>query len=115
MISVSLSPRTHHHLAMKKTTEEFANLMNKVRGGDEQAIAKLWEDYFQKLVRIAAKRLPTNLRRTGDEEDVALSAFNSFIAGIRSDRFPDLSGPETLWGLLITWTCLLYTSPSPRD
>ena len=104
MISVSLSPRTHHHLAMKKTTEEFANLMNKVRGGDEQAIAKLWEDYFQKLVRIAAKRLPTNLRRTGDEEDVALSAFTSFIAVIRSDRVPDLSGRENLWGLLITLT-----------
>jgi DNA-directed RNA polymerase specialized sigma24 family protein len=44
------------------------------------------------------------LRRTGDEEDIALSAFHSFIAGIRRDQFPDLSGPDNLWGLLITLT-----------
>lgn len=89
---------------MSDPTNEFTHLMNQVRDGDDQAIAVLWEKYFQKLVRIAAKRLPANLRRMGDEEDVALSAFNSFIAGVRGDRFPDLSGPENLWGLLITLT-----------
>ena len=52
----------------------------------------------------ASTRLPANLRRTGDEEDIAISAFHSFIAGIRDDRFPDLSGPDNLWGLLITLT-----------
>ena len=85
-------------------TSEFAELMDRVREGDEDAIAKLWENYYQQLVRIAAKRLPTNLRRSGDEEDIALSAFHSFIAGIRRDHFPDLSGPDNLWGLLITLT-----------
>ena len=62
------------------------------------------DGYFQRLVRLAAKRLPGNLKRMGDEEDIALSAFNSFIAGIRRDQFPDLSGPDNLWGLLITLT-----------
>lgn len=85
-------------------TAEFAELLERVREGDDQAIAKLWEDYYQQLVRIAAQRMPLNLRRTGDEEDIALSAFHSFIAGIRHDRFPDLSGPDNLWGLLITLT-----------
>ncbi len=85
-------------------TEEFTELLERVREGDDRAITKLWEDYYQQLVRIAAKRLPQNLRRTGDEEDIALSAFHSFIAGIRRDRFPDLSGRDNLWGLLITLT-----------
>ncbi len=83
---------------------EFAELLDRVREGDDEAIATLWQDYYQQLVRIAAKRLPTNLRRAGDEEDIALSAFHSFIAGIRQDRFPDLSGRDNLWGLLITLT-----------
>ena len=89
---------------MDKSSKELANLLDRVRDGDDGAIAELWENYFQRLVRLAANRLPTNLRRTGDEEDIAISAFNSFIAGIRKDRFPDLAGPDNLWGLLITLT-----------
>lgn len=83
---------------------QFAELMERVRGGDESAVTQLWNDYYQQLVRMAALRLPHGLRRTGDEEDIALSAFHSFIAGVRQDRFPDLSGPDNLWGLLITLT-----------
>ena len=78
--------------------------MQQVRDGDDRAITSLWEDYYQQLVHIAARRLPANLRRTGDEEDIALSAFNSFIAGVRKDHFPDLAGRDNLWGLLITMT-----------
>ena len=89
---------------MESSPREFTELVQRVREGDDQAIAKLWEDYYQQLVRIAAKRMPQNLRRSGDEEDIALSAFHSFIAGIRHDRFPDLSGRDNLWGLLITLT-----------
>ncbi|MCO8122982.1 ECF-type sigma factor [Stieleria sp. TO1_6] len=84
--------------------ERFSAALDRVRCGDDQAIAELWNGYFQRLVRLAAKRLPSNLKRAGDEEDIALSAFHSFIAGIRRDQFPDLSGPDNLWGLLITLT-----------
>ena len=104
MIRVSLFRDIHHHSTTMPSTEEFTALLDRVRSGDEDAIATLWNDYFQKLVRVASKRLPANLRRTGDEEDIALSAFHSFIAGIKGDRFPDLSGPNNLWGLLITLT-----------
>lgn len=89
---------------MELSLEQFAELLDSVREGDEQATTVLWERYFQPLVRLAGTRLPKNLRRTGDEEDIALSAFHSFIAGIRRDQFPDLAGPDNLWGLLITLT-----------
>ena len=94
------------NLAGKPSDEAqlFADALRRVREGDDDAIAELWNGYFQRLVRLAAKRLPSNLKRVGDEEDIALSAFNSFIAGIRRDQFPDLSGPDNLWGLLITLT-----------
>jgi DNA-directed RNA polymerase specialized sigma24 family protein len=86
------------------TNRNFENLVDLVRQGDAQAVADLWNHHYASLVRLAAQRLPAGLRRTGDEEDVALSAFHSFIAGVRNDQFPDLQGPENLWGLLITLT-----------
>jgi DNA-directed RNA polymerase specialized sigma24 family protein len=89
---------------MRSPSDDFVDLLERVRSGDEKATEQLWRDYFQRLVRIAAKKLPANLRRVGDEEDIALSAFHSFIAGVRRDQFPDLSGPDNLWGLLITLT-----------
>jgi DNA-directed RNA polymerase specialized sigma24 family protein len=89
---------------MQQPADELTELLERVREGDEAATTALWEKYFEQLVRMAAKRLPTNLRRSGDEEDIALSAFHSFIAGVRRDQFPDLSGPENMWGLLITLT-----------
>ena len=89
---------------MQHPSDELAELLEKVREGNEAATTTLWEKYFEQLVRVAAKRLPKNLRRSGDEEDIALSAFHSFIAGVRRDQFPDLSGPENMWGLLITLT-----------
>lgn len=89
---------------MELPIEEFAELLDQVREGDEQATTLLWERYFQPLVRLAGTRLPKNLRRSADEEDIALSAFHSFIAGVRRDQFPDLAGPDNLWGLLITLT-----------
>lgn len=82
----------------------FDKLVQRVRDGDDEAITRLWNDHYASLVRLAAGRLPAGLKRSGDEEDVALSAFHSFIAGVRDDRFPDLSGPENLWGLMITLT-----------
>ncbi|WP_246109850.1 ECF-type sigma factor [Roseimaritima multifibrata] len=89
---------------MSQSSESFAKMIDAVRTGDQQATAELWHLYYQRLVRVAASRLPASLRRSSDEEDVALSAFHSFIAGIQEDKFPDLSGPENLWGLLITLT-----------
>jgi RNA polymerase sigma factor (sigma-70 family) len=88
----------------KPSSEVLADLLKRVREGDDAAIGQLWEDYYQHLVRVAARRLPSHLKRTGDEEDIALSAFHSFIAGIRQDQFPDLREQDNLWGLLITLT-----------
>jgi DNA-directed RNA polymerase specialized sigma24 family protein len=39
-----------------------------------------------------------------DEEDVALSALNSFFSGLRKSRFPLLSDRDDLWHLLIVIT-----------
>src|SRR5262249_32214990 len=42
--------------------------------------------------------------RVADEEDVALSAFDSFCQGAEQGRFPQLTDRDNLWHLLVTLT-----------
>jgi RNA polymerase sigma factor (sigma-70 family) len=75
-----------------------------LKAGDQRATRKLWDRYFVRLVRLAARRLPHNARRDADEEDVALSAFRSFCGRAARDQFPRLSDRDDLWRLLATIT-----------
>ena len=72
--------------------------------GDPDAEQQLWERYFLSLVRLARKRLGQRAPRAGDEEDVALSAFDSFCRNAAEGRFPRLTDREDLWRLLAVIT-----------
>jgi DNA-directed RNA polymerase specialized sigma24 family protein len=78
--------------------------IDRLKAGDPAAVEKLWEGYFQRLVRLARARLQAAPRRAADEEDVALSAFDSFCRGAGEGRFPRLSGRQDLWQLLVLLT-----------
>jgi RNA polymerase sigma factor (sigma-70 family) len=78
--------------------------ISQLKTGDVDAIQPLWEVYFQRLVGLARQRLQSIPRRAADEEDVALSAFNSFCNGMRLGRFPLLSDRHNLWSLLVAIT-----------
>ena len=73
------------------------------REGDEQAIERLWSQYFDKLVRVASSQMG-ELRRAYDGEDAALSAMNSFFQRIQHNQFPDLENRQNLWKLLAVMT-----------
>ena len=75
-----------------------------LKTGDGAAAQPLWERYFRRLVRLARTKLTPGRLRGGDEEDVALSAFDSFFRGARAGRFPLLADREGLWRLLVTLT-----------
>jgi DNA-directed RNA polymerase specialized sigma24 family protein len=81
-----------------------------LKAGDREAVRPLWERYYARLVRLARARLRQAHRGRGgagaveDEEDAALSAFNSFCAGAERGRFPDLSDRDDLWRLLVVIT-----------
>lgn len=75
-----------------------------IRAGDEADIQRLWDRYFQQLVRLAGKKLPGHARREFDEEDVALSAFHSFCERVGRGQFPQLADRDDLWRLLVTIT-----------
>lgn len=71
------------------------------KAGDPTAAQRLWELFFERLVRLCGKKLGTHPRRASDEEDVALSAFHSFWEGARQNRFPQLQDQDDLWQLLV--------------
>jgi DNA-directed RNA polymerase specialized sigma24 family protein len=75
-----------------------------LKTGDQAAAQPLWERYFHRLVGLARAKLPEGRRRAADEEDVALSAFDSFCRGAEAGRFPRLSDRNDLWRLLFTLT-----------
>ncbi|MGI9427607.1 MAG: ECF-type sigma factor [Bythopirellula sp.] len=68
--------------------------------GEGTAERKLWDHYFSRLVALARQKLrdlPPHLR---DDEDVALSALNSFFSRAKQDGFPRLHDRTDLWQLL---------------
>jgi DNA-directed RNA polymerase specialized sigma24 family protein len=75
-----------------------------LQAGDSLAAQRLWEDYFPRLVRLARKKLRDVPCRTADEEDVALSAFDTFCRRAEAGRFPRLADRDDLWHLLVTIT-----------
>jgi ECF sigma factor len=76
-----------------------------VKEGDEAAARALWERYFARMVRLARGKLQAARRsNAADEEDAALSAFDSFCAGAARGLFPDLTDRDGLWRLLVVIT-----------
>jgi DNA-directed RNA polymerase specialized sigma24 family protein len=86
------------------SSEPVSLLLEKLRAGDHQAAQALWQKYFPQLVALARTRLRATSRRVADEEDVALSAFDSFCQAAERGCLPDLKGADNLWGLLVTIT-----------
>jgi DNA-directed RNA polymerase specialized sigma24 family protein len=74
--------------------------LGRIQAGDREAAQRLWERYFEQLVRLARAQLYGARRRAADEEDVALSAFDSFIRRAEQGRFPGLHDRYGLWPLL---------------
>jgi DNA-directed RNA polymerase specialized sigma24 family protein len=75
-----------------------------LRAGDSAAAQELWERYFRQLVGLARRKLPKGLRGAADEEDVALSALDSFYRRATVDGFSRLKDRHDLWRLLASLT-----------
>jgi DNA-directed RNA polymerase specialized sigma24 family protein len=78
--------------------------LQQLQTGDHAAAEELWQRYCRRLVDMARRLIRGLPCRVADEEDVALSAFNSFCRGAIGGRFPSLDDRNNLWRLLITIT-----------
>ena len=82
-------------------TNNVSHWIDLVKYGDSAAANRIWQHYFDRLVRSVRHRLIGQNRAVSDEEDIVLSVFDSFYAAAEKGRFPDLSDRDDLWRLLL--------------
>jgi DNA-directed RNA polymerase specialized sigma24 family protein len=70
-----------------------------LKDGNRAASQQLWEVYFGRLVGLARARLRGTPGRMADEEDVAISACESFYRRAERGQFPQLEDRDAFWKL----------------
>src|SRR5262249_53254744 len=79
--------------------------INQLKASNQEAAAqRLYERYFERLLKLARRKWAGAPRRAADEEDVVLSALDSFCRGAKLGRFPRLADRNDLWQLLLVIT-----------
>ena len=78
--------------------------IEQLKQGSDKAAHDLWQRYFEQVVAVARQRLGSGPRRTADEEDVAVSVFDSLYRGAAEGRFDRLTDRQDLWMLLLAIT-----------
>lgn len=91
-------------------SETVSQWMLHLSEGDAEAANKIWNDYFSKLVRLARRKLGGIPNRDSDEEDIAISAMNSFYQGLAQHKFDHIHNRDDLWKLLVTITVRKVTA-----
>ncbi len=81
------------------------SVLGRLKADNDPAAAQaIWQKYFVRLARLARGKIKERQRRVVDEEDIALSAFNSFFRGVADGRFPKLDDGKDLWQILVMLT-----------
>lgn len=78
--------------------------IDQLKAGENEAAREIWERYFDKLLNVARRRLGSIPRRSFDEEDIAVSVFDSLYKGAEAGRFEEMRDRTDLWKLLVTIT-----------
>jgi DNA-directed RNA polymerase specialized sigma24 family protein len=81
-------------------TDSVTRWISALKQGDQDAASDLWESYYRRLVGLARAQLRDAPRGIADEEDVALSAFDSFCRRAQAGRFRRLQDRDDLWQIL---------------
>lgn len=85
-------------------TQWFLGLQEERDHDHHEALRRLWDRYFDRVVAAARKRLGDAPRRVADEEDIAVSVFASLCRGAAAGRFQDLRRRDDLWRVLLAIT-----------
>ena len=80
-------------------TNSFADLMARLRAGDDDAARLVFERFARRLVGLTRRHLDDRLARKVDPEDVVQSAYKSFFVRQREGEL-EVGGWDGLWGLL---------------
>ena len=89
---------------MSHPDDSVSQWIDGLKAGEEAAAARLWQRYYRRLLGLARKKLGDSPRRVADEEDVVLSAFQSFCQRVKEGRFPNLRDRDDLWRVIVRIT-----------
>ncbi len=79
---------------------DISLLIRRIEAGDAESASELWKYCFTRLHAYCQRKLPSNLCRILDEEDLALSAFKSFCLGAQDGKFGPIDGRDEFWKLM---------------
>src|SRR5262245_19261250 len=83
--------------------DDFDNLAARLRAGDEEAAAEVFNRFAHRLIALARARLQSVLGTKEDPEDVVQSVYRSFFRRQREGRF-QIDSWEDMWGILTVLT-----------
>ncbi|WP_406698747.1 ECF-type sigma factor [Singulisphaera sp. Ch08] len=86
------------------SANSITHCIGMLKRGDHGAAERLWTTYIQRLVGLARAKIGGAPRGAADEEDVALSAFDSFCRRAEQGQFARLSDRDDLWQVLVVIT-----------
>ncbi|MEM9826691.1 MAG: ECF-type sigma factor [Planctomycetota bacterium] len=78
--------------------------IQRLKDGEQEAVTNLWDRYFERMVRLAKRKLGNAEKRVADEEDLAATVFHALCDGAANGRFNGLRNREDLWMLLVAIT-----------
>lgn len=84
------------------STSSVSTWIDRLKQGDDQAADAICREYFDGLMRAARRKLRQNrLTRVQDEEDVALSALDTFVRRAKAGELEEVTDRGDLWKLLL--------------
>jgi RNA polymerase sigma-70 factor (ECF subfamily) len=85
------------------TTDSFDTLLAQLHAGDDEAAARIFHRFADRLIALAHSQLRQGLQRKVDPEDVLQSVFRSFVRRLRAGQF-QLDSWDSLWAVLTVMT-----------
>ncbi len=85
-------------------TGMVAEWVRRLKQNDSEAALQLWQRYSKRMLSLGRKRLRTSRPAAFDEEDIALSAFNTFCSAVKEGKHIQSQEHDDLWPLLATIT-----------
>jgi RNA polymerase sigma-70 factor (ECF subfamily) len=82
----------------------FDDLMGRLRAGDNDAATRVFNEYANRLIALARRRLDPRILQKVDPEDVLQSVFRSFFRGQAAGRMDEIHTWDSLWGMLVVIT-----------
>jgi RNA polymerase sigma-70 factor (ECF subfamily) len=81
---------------------DFADLLERARGGDPAAMGQLAREYEPQIRAVARRKLSPQLHAVLDTMGLVQSVHGSLLLGLRQNKFPNITRPEDLVRLAVS-------------